>query len=105
MLIRPRAIVGDHEPRCRWPAAGPSGPNDRGRLPAVHRVQQALTVVEAGLELSRDEPGYEEAATEDESTNARRAAAYLRTLPEAAFRAALRTVTIEGTKALPGVAT
>jgi hypothetical protein len=47
----------------------------------------------------------EEAATEDESTNARRAAAYLRTLPEAAFRASLRTVMIEGTKALLGVAT
>ena len=46
----------------------------------------------------------EEAATEEESTNARRAAAYLRTLPEAAFRAALRTVMIEGTKALLGVA-
>jgi hypothetical protein len=47
----------------------------------------------------------EEAATEDESTNARRAAAYLRTLPEAVFRAALRTVMIAGTEALFGVAT
>ena len=46
----------------------------------------------------------EEAATEDESTNARRAAAYLRTLP-GAFRAALRPVMIAGTKALFGVAT
>jgi hypothetical protein len=47
----------------------------------------------------------DEAPTDEEAENARTAATYIRSLPVAAFKAAMRTVIVEGTKASLGFMT
>ena len=45
----------------------------------------------------------DEAATDEEAANARSAASYIRSIPAATFKAVVRTVMVEGTKASLGL--